>query len=260
MTESEISLSPQTRNPAGREITYLAICLIVFTALMHGWFVWSHARASVAFSGYPLANVCKSLFFTILVLMMVFLGRRWLEMPQLGLGVPQAGRARWTTIVFLLVIVVSWLVFCLEPGWLIQIKYNANGTLASGQRTIPAWMQGMNYHLPMGSFLLVLISGAILIPVYEEILFRAIIFQFLKNRWGFQRALWLTGFFFLVAHDLWGAFGQSTSYGINQVMKVLLVNFGCCYLLEKTRSLYPSMLLHGSANLQVYLIRFSDLT
>jgi len=86
-------------------------------------------------------------------------------------------------------------------------------------------------------FLLVLLAGAVLAPVSEELLYRGMIYPFLRKHLGPTWGIILSGLIFGLAHwDLW------------RTVPLAIGGAALCYIYEKSGSIYVPMLAHGVWN------------
>lgn len=89
------------------------------------------------------------------------------------------------------------------------------------------------------------ISLVILAPVTEEILFRGFLFKNLSHKLGFWLPAILVSGLFALAH------GQ-----LNVGIDTFLLGMTACYLVWKTKSIYPAILLHMLKNSVAYIFLF----
>ncbi|MFN8535471.1 MAG: type II CAAX endopeptidase family protein [Dehalococcoidia bacterium] len=95
---------------------------------------------------------------------------------------------------------------------------------------------------PLGPFLLLLLTGAVLTAIGEELLFRGVMFGWLRTHWAFWPAA-------LASSLVFGLF-----HGINIVMPAAFaIGLVCAYLYERTRSIWPAVVVHLTNNLLVFV-------
>ena len=94
--------------------------------------------------------------------------------------------------------------------------------------------------LPMSvpGFLLVLATGAVAVPIAEELLFRGVLYGWLRARWGAVRGGMLSALVFALVHP--------PSAG--GTLQIFLVGLVLAWLYERSGSLWPSIVLHGCNN------------
>ena len=95
---------------------------------------------------------------------------------------------------------------------------------------------------PLLSFLLLVLTGAVLTALTEELLFRGILFGWLRTHLSF----WPAG---VISSLVFGLF-----HGVNVVLPVAFaIGLVCAYLYERTRSIWPAVVVHLSNNLLVFV-------
>lgn len=94
-----------------------------------------------------------------------------------------------------------------------------------------------------GTIVLAFVVAALVAPLVEETFFRGVLYQWLRGRLGIAPAVLLSGLLFGAAH-LAGGIG-----GLWKLIPVLAV-MGCflAVIFQRSRSLFASMLLHGTNN------------
>lgn len=92
---------------------------------------------------------------------------------------------------------------------------------------------------------LVALSLIVVVPIAEEVLFRGFLFKGLRTKLDFWPAAITASAIFGLAH-----------FQLNVGLDVGLLALGACWLLEKTGSIYASILLHSVKNLIAFLLVF----
>lgn len=87
-------------------------------------------------------------------------------------------------------------------------------------------------------YLYMMVSGVILAPLFEEFVFRGILFQSYLRRFGFWMAMLFSTLFFVFIHF----------YGIYGSLSVSLFGIGACALYRATGSLWTAILFHALTN------------
>lgn len=85
----------------------------------------------------------------------------------------------------------------------------------------------------------------IITPIYEELLFRGFMFQGIAKAYGFLPAAIVVNGMFGLAH------GQ-----LNVAIDTFVLGVVASYLVWKTKSLWPAIILHGAKNLLAFVLRF----
>ena len=89
------------------------------------------------------------------------------------------------------------------------------------------------------------IALVILTPIFEEIIFRGVLFRGLKRKLPFWFAAIVTSLAFAVAHLQW-----------NVAVDTFALSLIMCYLVEKSESIVPSILLHAIKNSLAFVLLF----
>ena len=91
-------------------------------------------------------------------------------------------------------------------------------------------------------FVLLVILGGLLAPLGEELLFRGVLFGWLR-RWGFVLAAGISALVFGIAHGLNVVFPAAIVLG--------LLN---AYVYEKSGSIWPSVIAHATNNVLIFVL------
>ena len=83
-----------------------------------------------------------------------------------------------------------------------------------------------------------IISGVILAPIFEEVVFRGILFQSYLRKFGFWVAMLFSTLFFVFIHY----------YGFYGSLSVAFFGIGACALYRATGSLWTGILFHAITN------------
>jgi len=92
-------------------------------------------------------------------------------------------------------------------------------------------------------FIVAVVGSALLTPVAEEVLFRGVLYQALRKHTGAVRATLGSAVLFTVLH-WWPA----------MVPEFLFLGIVLAVVFERTRSLYPSMVMHAAYNAAIILV------
>ncbi|HAA89992.1 MAG TPA: hypothetical protein DCE07_05410 [Peptococcaceae bacterium] len=90
-----------------------------------------------------------------------------------------------------------------------------------------------------------LIIGGILAPAGEEIYFRGFVYPFLRSHLGFHSAVVISAVFFAALH-----------FDLFRFLPLTLGGIGLAVIVEKTGSLFPAILAHGTWNTIMTLLVF----
>ncbi|KAA0787086.1 type II CAAX endopeptidase family protein [Bacillus sp. FSL M8-0063] len=91
--------------------------------------------------------------------------------------------------------------------------------------------------------LLLLIGGAILVPIFEELIVRGIILHFLQQRFPFWIAAFGSSFLFAIGHI----------YSAGVMFSMFIMGLFMAILCKKTKSIIPAILLHIMNNMLAFL-------
>lgn len=92
--------------------------------------------------------------------------------------------------------------------------------------------------------LLLILGSAIFIPIFEELIFRGIILQFLEQRFPFWIAAIGSSFIFGIAH----------TYSLGVMVGAFMMGMFMAVLCKKTNSIIPAMLFHMMNNMLAFLL------
>lgn len=100
----------------------------------------------------------------------------------------------------------------------------------------------------MGGFWATFVLTVIFAPIIEEILFRGVLFPAIKYRYGVIAGILISGLLFAMAH-------------LNPLQILALIPMGVylAIMYQRTKSIYPGIILHASWNLMVVLIAESGM-
>jgi membrane protease YdiL (CAAX protease family) len=84
---------------------------------------------------------------------------------------------------------------------------------------------------------LLLIGGAIVAPIVEEIFFRGFVFAGLRERYGWQRAAVISSVLFALIHATPTA-----------IIPILILGYIFAFLYQRSNSIWPAILMHASTN------------
>lgn len=89
------------------------------------------------------------------------------------------------------------------------------------------------------------LSLVVLTPIFEEIIFRGLLFKGLRRRYTFWIAAIASSLLFAAAHMQW-----------NVAVDTFALGLILCYLTEKSGSIVPSILLHSLKNCLAFVLLF----
>ncbi len=138
-----------------------------------------------------------------------------------------------------------------RPAWLFAAGFAAIGfyiVLIAGQAIIAQFTGNTGFGerpdavamFPpsVPAYLGSLAFGAVAVPMAEELLFRGVLYRWLRDRWGTWPGIFLSALIFALIHP--PAAGAAPL--------IFIIGLGLAWLYEKTGSLKPGMVLHGANN------------
>jgi len=89
------------------------------------------------------------------------------------------------------------------------------------------------------------IGLVVLTPIFEELIFRGVLFQGLRRRLPFWWSAIITSVIFAVAHGQW-----------NVAVDTFALSFILCFLVERSNSILPAIFLHALKNSLAFTLLF----
>jgi membrane protease YdiL (CAAX protease family) len=119
---------------------------------------------------------------------------------------------------------------------------------ALGSESVPSLQQyfGSGADFTIFHAMTMLLYGGFLVPLTEELLFRGLVFRWLRQRLDFWPAAFVSAAVFGIAH---GSADKAVIAG--------LLGLPLAWLFEKSRSLAPAILLHQTYNSLALLLTFA---
>jgi hypothetical protein len=84
---------------------------------------------------------------------------------------------------------------------------------------------------------LLLVGGAIVAPIVEEIFFRGFVFAGLRDQYGWQKAAVVSSILFAIIH-----------FTPTAVVPIVVLGYIFAYLYQRSGSIWPAILMHASSN------------
>lgn len=167
---------------------------------------------------------------TCIQLLQNVIGFRW---SSLNLVKPRVKSLAVVLPAVLLYFTVSYLVTLLAA--LIFSQFNVNQS------------QDIGFQEPTGALakVAIFVSLAVLTPFIEEVIFRGLLFSGLRKKLPFWAATTLVSGLFALAHAQW-----------NVAVDTFVLSLVLCYLVERTRSIWPAFLLHALKNAVAFTALF----
>ncbi len=143
-----------------------------------------------------------------------------------SVGINRFSNSYWKWMIFWLAVLITASVVILTLMDLFNLSWENHKT-ESLQRNI-TW-----YTILIG-----FVSAAIISPIYEEIFYRGFIYKWFRGKWGIGAGMLISSFIFTIVHI--------PTYNTLPVNFVSGLVFAWTY--EKTGSVLPAMILHGTFN------------
>ncbi len=154
---------------------------------------------------------------------------------------------RWAPFANLLPVVLIYVLFIIPlalSGWLWTQLLKGLGREPTVQDPVKMFIDAIERGNPLEISLLVF-SAVILAPLWEELIFRGLIFGYLKSRMSVFAALLVSSLIF-------------SAYHLNEaaLMPLLIVGIATGYVYERTRSLYFAIFFHALFNALSMVVLF----
>ncbi len=143
--------------------------------------------------------------------------------------------AKWLVISFGIIIVASCVV-----GFILNIIEQLTGAKLSGSSNI--FMSASVVTVP--TYVVDILPTLIFAPFFEEILFRGLIYKN-NEKAGHLFSIVVSGLLFGLCHQ-----------SVRQIIVASVVGMFCCFLYLKTKSIFPSIILHFIVNLKSVLLAY----
>jgi membrane protease YdiL (CAAX protease family) len=121
-------------------------------------------------------------------------------------------------------------------------------TLAQGRALFAPYLG----NLP--AFVLFCVLAGPLAAVCEEVLFRGLLFRWLRQRWSFAPAALVSGLIFALIHPY--LYVESPALFIAFLFDLVAISVILAFLFEISKSLWPSIIAHASNNLLLIATQF----
>ena len=127
----------------------------------------------------------------------------------------------WTIILFISCILLAYIL-----DWLFEIGTNNSKT------------DSLVTRLSTIKIIIAFISAAIISPIYEEIFYRGLLYRFFRSKYGLLAGMLISSFIFMIVHIP----------TFNSLPYTFLSGLIFAWTYEKTKSIYPAMIIHGFFN------------
>ncbi len=146
---------------------------------------------------------------------------------------------RWAPFANLLPVVLIYVLFIIPLallGWFWTQLLKGLGQPVDIQDPVKMFMDAIERGNPLEISLLVF-SAVILAPLWEELIFRGLLYGYLKSRMSVFAALLVSSLVFSAYH-----------FNLDALMPLLIVGIATGYIYERTRSLYFAIFFHALFN------------
>ncbi len=146
---------------------------------------------------------------------------------------------RWAPFANLLPVVLIYVLFIIPLallGWLWTQLLKGLGQPVDIQDPVKMFIDAIERGNPLEISLLVF-SAVILAPLWEELIFRGLLYGYLKSRMSVFAALLVSSLIFSAYH-----------FNLDALMPLLMVGIAAGYVYERTRSLYFAIFFHALFN------------
>lgn len=175
-------------------------------------------------------------FMAVIVLgVVLLLARQWLGLPLATFKLQKPGKGWIKKLIISAVVYVCVSLALLVLVALLVPSFNSNQP------------QDVGLQNPHGTWQLVFgfISLVVLTPIYEETIFRGMLFTGLRRNASFAFSAVLSATVFAFLHGQW-----------NVAIDTFALGLTLAYLVEKTNSVVPGMVLHATKNLVAFIFLF----
>lgn len=200
-------------------VVFLAVPILVESGLYH---VLNNLFHNELYAGTTVGLVMSIIFIGTLYVVVLQPNRQGFD----TVGVLRFAKGDWHVIIRL-----TFLLIILSILLVILMSILGVGTDNSKTMSLQTQVTLMNVFIAF-------VSAAIISPVYEEIFYRGFLFRFFSNRYGVWPGMLISSAIFTLAH--------LPTYNTLPVNFVSGLIFAWAY--EKTGSVIPSMIIHGTFN------------
>ncbi|MDR3288042.1 MAG: CPBP family intramembrane metalloprotease [Peptococcaceae bacterium] len=203
----------------------LLILLVTLAELPIGWL---NSQQDLSLQSGLLRFLAVGFGDCLLYFLVVFLFLRWLKCGWRDLGFVRAGKpsAYWGG-------VLTGVILFVAVGLLGNVLTKLVGTPVP--QTFAEAVKGVAYGW---EYLLLLLLGGVVAPLKEEMIFRGLIYPPLRSALGAGKGILVNGIFFAALH-----------VDIIRFLPLFLGGVVLTWLYERTKSIWPSVLAHGTWNI-----------
>lgn len=177
-----------------------------------------------------LIGLIMSIFFTLSV---YFIGIKPKSLSWKEVGLQRFSKSYWFFIIgWTVVLIIGSIFLSYIMEWLFDIGTNNSKT------------NSIQIRLTTLNIIIAFVSAAIISPIYEEIFYRGFLYRWFRSKYGLLAGMLISSFIFMIVHIP----------TFNSLPYTFLSGLVFAWTYEKTKSIYPSIIIHGTFNgLAVFL-------
>ena len=171
-----------------------------------------------------LIGFIMSIIFTLSVYLVAIRPKK-LSWKEIGLQRPSTSYWR-LTVKWTVILIISSILLSFINEFLFNIGTDNNKT------------ESIKTRLSTINIVIAFVSAAIISPIYEEIFYRGFLYRWLRTKYGLLAGLLISSFIFMIVHIP----------TFNSLPYTFLSGLIFAWTYEKTKSIYPAMIIHGGFN------------
>lgn len=171
-----------------------------------------------------LIGLIMSIFFTLGV---YFIAIKPKNLSWKEVGFQRFSKSYWSPIIgWTIVLIIGSILLSYIMEWLFDIGTNNNKT------------NSLQTRLTTINISITFVSAAIISPIYEEIFYRGFLYRWFRSKYGLLAGMFISSFIFMIVHIP----------TFNSLPYTFLSGLVFAWTYEKTQSIYPPMIIHGTFN------------
>ncbi len=142
-------------------------------------------------------------------------------------GIQQFSKSYWSPIIgWIIVLIIGSILLSYIVEWLFDIGTNNSKT------------NSLQTRLTAINIIIAFVSAAIISPIYEEIFYRGFLYRWFRSKYGLFAGMLISSFIFMIVHIP----------TFNSLPYTFLSGLVFAWTYEKSQSIYPPMIIHGTFN------------
>lgn len=171
-----------------------------------------------------LIGLIMSILFTLGV---YFIGIKPKNLSWKEVGLQRFSKSYWGSIIgWMVVLIISSILLSYIMEWLFDIGTNNSKT------------NSLQTRLTTINIIIAFVSAAIISPIYEETFYRGFLYRWFRSKYGLLAGMLISSFIFMIVHIP----------TFNSLPYTFLSGLVFAWTYEKTQSIYPPMIIHGTFN------------